>query len=156
MKARKDRSKSWPARKSYRLSLVVRSAGTTKEISVARSEMQTTPESRVELEPSGSGTGFTNFQPYTTNKLSGGWLSSCCCVSWACSGSIRRVAMGDKVKAAHLMVVAKSTTSAPLRRFAGQKLGKLPTSVPIRPRPCISAPFSSALVEDLRVFNRAS
>lgn len=128
----------------------------TKEISVARTEMQTTPGSRVELEPSGSGTGFTNLQPYTTNKLSEGWLSSCCCVSWACLGSIRRVAMGDKVKAAHLMVVANSTTSAPLRRFAGQKLGKLPTSVPIRPRPCISAPFSSLLVEDLRVLYRDS
>ena len=71
-----------------------------------RPRCTTTPGSRVELEPSGSGTGFTNFQPYTTNKLSEGRLSSCCCVSCACLGWITRVAMGNKVKTAHFMVVA--------------------------------------------------
>lgn len=37
--------------------------------------------------------------------------------------------MGDKMMAAHLVVVAKSTTSAALRRLAAAKTWKLPTSV---------------------------
>jgi hypothetical protein len=49
IEARRDRNKWWPARKSYCLSIAEENGGTTKEISVARSEMQTTPGSRVEL-----------------------------------------------------------------------------------------------------------
>jgi hypothetical protein len=56
IEARRDRNQSWPARKkSYCLSTAEENGGTTKEISVARSEMQTTPGSRVELEPPAAG-----------------------------------------------------------------------------------------------------
>jgi hypothetical protein len=91
-----------------------------------RPRCTTTPESRVELEPSGSGAGFTNFQPYTTNKLSEGRLSSCGCVSCACLGCITRVAMGDKLKTAHFMVVANIDHVCTTQEVCSTKTWKAP------------------------------
>lgn len=154
---KEDEKRSWPARKSYLLSTAEQSTSVQaqpRRFQWQRPRCTTTPGSRVELEPSGSGTGFTNFQPYTTNKLSEGWLSSCYCVSCACLGWITRVAMGDKVKTAHLMVVAKIDHVCTTQEVCSTKTWKAPTSVPIRPRPCISATFSSSLARILPVFYR--
>jgi hypothetical protein len=64
-----------------------------------------------------------------------------------------RVAMGDKVKLAPLH---EGRQNRPRLHHSGglqdRKLGKLPTSVPIRPRPCISATFSSSLSRIFQCF----
>jgi hypothetical protein len=127
MNARKDEKKSWVARKSYLLSILrTKYCNNQGDFSGNVRDARQTPGSRVELEPSGTGTGFTNFQPYTTNKLSEGWLSSCCCVSCACLGWITRVAMGDKVKTAHFMVVANIDHVCTTQEVCSTKTWKAP------------------------------